>query len=65
MDVSRSIKYCLLDRDIFKKDLAEGIGVTPVTMSRLCREPECSGKLLVKLADFFNMSVSEFVARGE
>ena len=65
MNISKSINIALAEREILKKELAEGIGVTPVAISNICSSRTCSGKMLIKLADFFDMKVSEFVALGE
>lgn len=65
MNISKSINIAISQREILKSDLAEGVGVTPVRISQICSGNVCSGKMLVKLADFFDMKVSEFVALGE
>jgi len=65
MDTSRSLRYCLADRGMKKKELAHILGVTPVTVTKLVQHKSCSHKMLNRLAAVFDMKVSEFVALGE
>lgn len=65
MNIGRSIKR-LLERDGRKQLwLASQVGLSPAYMSVVANSEQCNGSLLQKLADAFDMSVSEFVAVGE
>ena len=65
MDISKSIQHCLDDTGIKKLKLAEKLGVSQQTVSTLMKSEKCTGDMLNKLAEAFNMPVSEFVALGE
>lgn len=65
MNIGKSVRVALAQRDWMQKDLAEKLGVTTVTACHLARDAECSGSRLRTLADVFELSVSEFVALGE
>lgn len=65
MNISKSINIALAQKELFRSDLAEGIGVTPMTISRIYTSGACKFGMLKKMAGFFNMTVSEFVALGE
>lgn len=65
MDVSKSLQICLIRKGWSKTKLAEMMGVSRPTISRLCSKPDCDGKRLAVLADTFGMSVSDFIAIGE
>ena len=65
MNISKSIKLCLVEQDMMKKDLAEKLEVTPQTISSLMKSVNCSPDMLDKLSVVFDMKVSEFIALGE
>lgn len=65
MNLRKSIKTALLQRDMSQKQLAEQLGMTQTSMSQLAAQTSCTGATLQKLAGAFGMKVSEFVALGE
>ena len=65
MNTGKSIRMCLAKEEMTQKELAEQLNVTPTYASKLCRQKSCGGSMLEKLADVFNLSVSEFIQLGE
>ena len=65
MNIGKSIKKLLLERDWTQKHLASLLHINAQSMSLLAKQPQCSGARLRQLADIFGMKVSEFVALGE
>lgn len=65
MNLRRSIKTALAQRDMTQKALAEKLGMLETSISQLAAQKSCQGSTLVKLAEAFGMKVSEFVALGE
>lgn len=65
MNLRRSIKTALAQRDMTQKALAEKLGMLETSISQLAAQKSCQGATLVKLATAFDMKVSEFVALGE
>lgn len=64
VNISKSIQHSLIDRGILKKDLALALGVSTMTITRWCRG-SCPIGEVERLAKFFNMPASEFIALGE
>lgn len=65
MNLRKSIKVALAQRDMEQKTLAEQLGMSQSSMSQLAAQESCTGATLKKLAEAFGMKVSEFVALGE
>jgi len=65
VDIGKSIRHAKIDRDWNNTDLAEHTGMHIRVVQRLCYEENCSGATLRKLAEAFDMSVSELIALGE
>lgn len=65
MHIGKSIKVALAKKGMKSKDLAEKLGVTGPTVSTMTTRPTASGQMLSRLAECFEMTVSEFVALGE
>lgn len=65
MNIGRSINVALAKRDMKKADLAKSFGWSAAYVSRICRSPEMGMGSIQKLAEFFGMQVSEFIALGE
>jgi DNA-binding Xre family transcriptional regulator len=65
MNISKSVGYALVNSGLTKKQLAEKLGTSQNTVSKLCKEKTCSGKMLDQLCAAFEMKVSDFVALGE
>lgn len=65
MNLRKSIKQALLNKDMSQKDLAIKLDMRETSMSQLAAQTSCTGATLQKLAAAFDMKVSEFVALGE
>jgi len=65
VNIGKSITVCLDDRGMMKKKLAERLDITPQTVSALMKSEHCSSKILIALANEFEMTVAEFIALGE
>lgn len=65
MDISKSVKIALVMKEMKKKDLQEKLAVSHTTITTLCRNKECSSRMIKELADAFGMVASEFIALGE
>lgn len=65
MNIGKSIEICLEDRGMMKKKLAEKLDVTPQTVTTLIQSKECTGPMLRKLSEIFEMKSSQFIAIGE
>lgn len=65
MNLRKSIKKCLVDNDMSQKALAEKLGMTQTSMSQLAAQTSCTGATLQKLAEAFDMKVSDFIKLGE
>lgn len=65
MNFRRSLKLALAQRDMTQKALAEQLGMRETSMSQLAAQTSCTGATLQKIAEAFDMKVSEFVALGE
>ena len=65
MDIGKSITIALRDKRMKKKELAMKLHVTPATVSTLCKNTECSGRMIKRLCQVFDMTASEFIALGE
>ena len=65
MNTGKSIEIMLIRKGWSKGELAKKLGVSRTTISTLCGSKTCGGSMLKKLADIFEMSVSEFIAVGE
>lgn len=65
MNFRRSLKLALAQRGMTQKALAEKLGMRESSMSQLAAQTSCTGATLQKIADAFDMKVSEFIALGE
>ncbi len=65
MNFKRSIETALAQKGLKKKDLAEGIGINQVTLSRILSKNKCTQPMLESSAEYFGMQVSELVKLGE
>lgn len=65
MNLRKSIKVALAQRNMEQKALAEQLHMSQSSMSQLAKQESCTGATLQKLADAFGLKVSEFVALGE
>jgi len=55
----------MIDKDISCKELAAQLEVNDNTVSNWRKNETQSGQVMQKLADFFEMTVSELVSLGE
>lgn len=65
MNLRKSIKTALAQRDMSQKALATKLGMLETSLSQLAAQKSCTGATLQKLADAFGLKVSEFIALGE
>lgn len=65
MNIGKSIKVALAKKGMKSKDLAKILGVTGPTVSTMTTRTTASGQMLSRLAEAFDMPVSDFVALGE
>ena len=65
MNIGKSIKVALAQHDKDRKWLAGELDISQAHMSNLVNNKTRSANYLDKLAEAFNMPVSEFIALGE
>lgn len=65
MNVGKSIKLLLIKQETDRAALATYLGVSVTMASNLAGKRHVSGVNIDKLAAFFNMKPSEFIAVGE
>jgi transcriptional regulator with XRE-family HTH domain len=65
MNVGKSLKIALAQREITQAELAEKIGVSGANLSKTANTATASGTTIDKLAKGLDMSASEFIALGE
>jgi len=65
MNIGKSIEIMLIRKEWSKGELQQKLNTSPSTITRLCASKTCTGIMQEKLADIFDMEVSEFIAVGE
>lgn len=65
MNAGKSLRELLHRREIKTIDFARGVNITRSYASQLVSKKRWGGEMLEKSAEFFNMSVSEFIEIGE
>lgn len=66
MNLAKSLKKALLERNMSQLDLAAKLEITPVHLNRLANNKAgMSPAIMERIAGQFDMKVSEFVALGE
>lgn len=65
MNFGKSIKIAMLKNNIDQPSLAKILGIHPTGISHMANRDSTSTKNLVRVAEAFNMKVSEFIALGE
>lgn len=66
MNIGKSIKIANAMRGKTQDQLAIGIGVSPVTVSRIVTgKIDLSCSRLIKIAEFYGLKASEFILLGE
>jgi DNA-binding Xre family transcriptional regulator len=67
MNIGKSIKIACAQKSMKQIELAESLGLTPITVSRMANNKgeALRKETLEELANVFEMPVSEFIALGE
>ena len=65
MNIGKSIRLALAERDMQKQELAEKMGVTRTTITNLLNSTTCAGSRINDLCGIFDMKASDFIALGE
>ncbi len=65
MNIGLSVTIILARNDLTKRDLVDGLGVNPGTVSNLIKSKTCSGPMLLRLCEYFDIKASELIAEGE
>lgn len=65
MNIGKAVKKVLIDKDMSQTDLANKMGINRATISLLCSQEVCSGKMLRDVSEALEMKASELVALGE
>lgn len=65
MNVKRSIEVALAKKGVKKIDLALHLETTPQQISNWCRKNSLTCNSLERLAGYFDLKLSEFIALGE
>jgi transcriptional regulator with XRE-family HTH domain len=65
MNIGKSIRKALIDRDMRQNQLAAKMGVGVRWMSRMANSRVASMQTVEALANQFDMTVSEFIKLGE
>ncbi len=63
MNLTKSVKISAAMSETSERDLAESLGITRTWLWKLLKEN--NPKHIEKMADFYGISVSEFIKRGE
>lgn len=65
MDAGKSLRVLMAKNEVSRAKLAEDLGVSVQSISALRGNKLISGKNLAKLAEYFNVTPSEFIREGE
>lgn len=65
MNLRKSIMLALAHHDMRQKDLAQKMEMSQAGITQLMSQTSCTAVMLERLAEAFDMKVSEFVALGE
>ena len=65
MNIGRSVKIALAQRDKDMGWLSSQLGVGRVRVSAILKSQNVTTKTVVRLADIFGVTASEFIALGE
>ena len=65
MNIGKSIRKALIDKDMTQTQLAEELGISRSSMSQLCSRDFCNKSTLDALCESSGMSASELIALGE
>lgn len=65
MNLSKSIRIALAERDLKQLDLAAGLGVQDSQVSRWVTKNTTTLDNIKRISKFFKLKVSEFIKLGE
>ena len=65
MNAGKSLRELLHRREVKNLEFAAAVHITPTYVCRLIKTEKWGADMLCKTAEFFNMSVSEFIEIGE
>ena len=65
MNIGKSVRIAMIRRDFTAGEVAERTGLSKRFIQNICRQTSCSTVSLEKIAEAFDMSVSELIALGE
>lgn len=65
MDAGKSLRILMAKNEVSRAKLAEDLGVSVQSISSLRGDKLISGKNLLKLSQYFNVSPSDFIREGE
>ena len=65
MNIGKSVKILLAQREMNQTELAVEVGTSRAVMSYVCNHESCSPDMMKKLCDVFDMRASELIALGE
>tara|TARA_R110000823_G_C15918541_1_gene498448 strand:+ start:58 stop:273 length:216 start_codon:yes stop_codon:yes gene_type:complete len=65
MDAGLALRILMTEKKLSREKLAEDLGVSEQTISSLRRNKLMSGRNIALLAQYFNMSASNFIRKGE
>lgn len=66
VNIGKSIKIGCAMSELTQRDLARQVDVHVATLNQIIKgKRQCRSDLMSRIADEFNMSVSEFIALGE
>lgn len=65
MDIGKSIELGIIHAGTNKTRFANKLGVSPQYLTELISKDTCSGPMMIRLCEAFDMKASELVALGE
>ena len=65
MNIGKSVKQAMFSRDLTGREVAIDLNVTTSTVSHWRKNISQNGNTIIKLANYFDMKVSDFIALGE
>ena len=65
LDAGKSLRLFMAEQRLQALELAAELGVSNTTMSKLRHNKLISGSNLVMLSDYFGVSASDFIRKGE
>tara|TARA_R110000824_G_scaffold139563_2_gene304735 strand:- start:876 stop:1097 length:222 start_codon:yes stop_codon:yes gene_type:complete len=65
MDAGKALRVLMAENLVSAIQLGFDLGLSSTTVSTLRREKLVSGKNLVMLSDYFKLSASDFIRKGE